>query len=38
MRNLFNFIDLSLIELFKIEQFDHLIVCIFKMGLQIIYI
>ena len=26
------------IELFKIEQFDHLTVCIYKMCLQIIYL
>ena len=34
----FNFVDLCLIEFFEIELFDHLIVHIYKMYLQIIYL
>ena len=33
----FNFVDLCKTELFEIELFDHLTVCIYKMCFQIIY-
>ena len=34
----FHLVDLCIIELLEIELFDHLIVCIYKMFLQIIYL
>ena len=34
----FKFVDLCKVELLVTEIFDHSAVCIYKMGLQIIYL